>query len=83
MYILPSHSGCCCSEILNITPLFLWFHSGEGESVHIDNEYHATGLLGDPLCVGLNLDFPANKIQIHEDQWCVYLYCWCCHGTLL
>lgn len=47
--------------------LCLFFYSGEGESVHIDNECDATGLLGDPLRFGVDLGFPENKIQIDED----------------
>lgn len=41
-----------------------FFYSGEGEPVHIDNEYNAARLLGHPLRFGLDLGFPQNKIQI-------------------
>ena len=67
MLLLASHSCCCCCGAKPWKYYVLLFCSGEGESVHIDDECDATGLLGHPLRFGVDLGFPENKIQINED----------------
>lgn len=53
-------------------------NSGEGVSVHINNEYNVARLLVNSLCYTSHLALSKDKIQIQENSRCCHLYCWSC-----